>query len=108
MIDERHLTSDCLARGQLELALGRLTRPDAVSLNMFQTPVTAARARGLLDGDEADGRAQFADAVAGSLAALAELEGRSARGRQLADVAAARLVGCATPLLRRMPLRWAS
>ncbi len=77
--DEGHLTSDCLAHGQLELALGRLGRPDAVSLNMFQTPLAAARARGLLEGDEADGRRRFADAIAAPLAAVAELEGRAAR-----------------------------
>ena len=74
VIDERHLTADCLAHGRLELARGRIGRPDAVSLNMFQNPLAAARVKGLLEADQADGRRRFAGAVASSLSAVAELE----------------------------------
>ena len=78
VVDEAHFLRDCFSRAQLDLALGRFVRPDAVSLNMFETPLAAARARGLLSGESTgEGRALFANTIEKSLVAVAALEARA-------------------------------
>ena len=78
LVDEGHFLRDCFARAQLDLALGRFVRPDAVSLNMFETPLTVARARGLVSEPAGEGRALFANTIEKSLVAVAALEARAA------------------------------
>ena len=75
--DESRLASACLAHGELDLRLGRLQRPDAVSLHMFDTPLAAAKARGLLSGGTEGLRIRFADSVDEALRAVASLEARA-------------------------------
>jgi len=51
--NEECFTRECLAQAQDDLAAGRLFRPDAASLNMYDTALLLARARDLL-GEQAD------------------------------------------------------
>ncbi len=72
--DERRFRLDCLARAQLDVRLGRLRRPDAASLNMFDNPMTLARARHLLDESQQDQRVALATTVQDFIDALAVLD----------------------------------
>ncbi len=76
VIDARSFRLNCLARAQLDLRVGRLSRPDAASLNMFDNPLEFARRRGLLDESQDVGRAAFASTVRDFMDALATLEAR--------------------------------
>lgn len=87
--DEAAFALECLARARQELAEGHLRRPDAVSLNMFGTPLRLARERNLLrDLREGDGsRKVFAAEIGDALQCVAALEKRAAelRGRAAAE-----------------------
>ena len=75
--DESRFASACLARGELDLRLGRMHRPDAVSLHMFDTPLAAAKARGLLGEGTEELRIRFANSVDDALVAVAVLEAKA-------------------------------
>lgn len=76
VVDERAFLLDCLAHAQLEVALGRIRRPDAASLNLFDLPLKLARDRGLLSARCASERRLFGTHVASSVNAVAALEER--------------------------------
>ncbi len=78
--DQARFVAACLARGQLDLHVGRVNRPDAVSLHMFETPLTAIKARGLFAADTDVQRNQFADAVDAAVRDVGALEARTHRG----------------------------
>jgi glycerol-3-phosphate O-acyltransferase len=76
VVEEGHFMRDCFSRARLDLALGRLARPDAVSLNMFETPLAVARARGLVWEPASDGRALFASTIEKAHTSIIALEAR--------------------------------
>lgn len=77
VFDDAAFKLGCRARAELDLALGRLLRPDAASMNMFDIPLKAADASGLLRGGVGSGRREFFSLTGAFVDALAELEPES-------------------------------
>jgi len=73
--DEQQFARDCLAEAQRNLAANLISRPDAVSLNLFDTPMRWSREEGLLADQPAGDHARraFAAEVDDALQCVAAL-----------------------------------